>query len=308
VSLQSFDDLYAAADQTAGRVPVVAAGGADRTVLEALSEAHRRGWVTPIVTGDHADIQAVADAAAVDLTPFRIVPGDDPAATAVAEIRAGRAALLMKGQIATPSLMKAVLARETGLRTSHVIGQVVLMEIPRDNRRFLLTDTGITIQPTFEQKRDLLLGMVGVARGLWRLDAGPGLPKVAVMSATEKATDALPDTLEAAELQRLNSAGEIAGCLVEGPLSFDLAYASDAGEKKGQSGSVVGAADALLFPNLLAANLTVKGMMYTADCRFGGVLIGTTHPVVFMSRADSTATRLNSLALTLQWLRVRGTS
>jgi phosphotransacetylase len=66
---------------------------------------------------------------------------------------------------------------------------------------------------------------------------------------------------------------------------------------------VVGAADAMLFPNLLAANLTVKAMMYTTDCRFGGVLIGTTHPVVFMSRADTTATRLNSLALTLQWLK-----
>ncbi|MDZ4683801.1 MAG: phosphate acyltransferase [Planctomycetaceae bacterium] len=85
-------------------------------------------------------------------------------------------------------------------------------------------------------------------------------------------------------------------------VAFDLAYASDAGEKKRLSGSVVGAADALLFPNLLAANLTVKAMMYAADCRFGGVLIGTTHPVVFMSRADTAATRLNSLAFTLRWL------
>ncbi|HUQ72311.1 MAG TPA: phosphate acyltransferase [Planctomycetaceae bacterium] len=306
MSLFSFDDLYVAADRAAARVPVVAAGGADRTVLEALAEARRRGWVTPIVTGAESEICAVAHAAGVDLAPLRIVPGDDPATAAVAEVTSGRAALLMKGQIATPSLMKAVLSRETGLRTSHVIGQVVMMEIPRDNRRFLLTDTGITIQPTFEQKLDLLRGMVEVAQGLWRTDAGPAVPKVAVMSATEKATEAMPDTLDAAELQRLNTAGGITGCLVEGPLSFDLAYASDAGEKKRLSGSVVGAADALLFPNLLAANLTVKAMMYTAECRFGGVLIGTTHPVVFMSRADSTATRLNSLAFTLQWLRVRG--
>jgi len=300
--LLSFDDLYAAADRAAARIPVVAAGGADRTVLEALSEAHRRGWVSPIVTGIESEIRTVAEAAAVDLAPFRIVPGADPALTAVAEVTAGRAALLMKGQIATPSLMKAVLSRETGLRTSHVIGQVVMMEIPRDNRRFLLADTGITIQPTFDQKLDLLRGMVEVAQGLWRADAGPAIPKVAVMSATEKATEAMPDTLEAAELQRRNAAGEIAGCVVEGPLSFDLAYASDAGEKKRLSGSVVGAADALLFPNLLAANLTVKAMMYAADCRFGGVLIGTTHPVVFMSRADTAATRLNSLAFTLRWL------
>ena len=88
------------------------------------------------------------------------------------------------------------------------------------------------------------------------------------MSATEKATDAMPDTLDAAELQRRCAAGEIAGCVVQGPLSFDLAYATDAGDKKRIAGSVVGAADAMLFPNLLAANLTVKAIMYN-----GGVPI-----------------------------------
>ncbi len=55
----------------------------------------------------------------------------------------------------------------------------------------------------------------------------------------------------------------------------------------------------MIFPDLLSANLTVKAIMYTADCRFGGVLRGTTAPVVFMSRADTAATRLNSLALAL---------
>ena len=67
-------------------------------------------------------------------------------------------------------------------------------------------------------------------------------------------------------------------------------------------GDVVGrgAADALVFPDLLSANLTVKAIMYTANCRFGGVLFGAACPVVFMSRADATGTRLNSLALALR--------
>ena len=89
---------------------------------------------------------------------------------------------------------------------------------------------------------------------------------------------------------------------MEGPLSFDLAYAADAGAKKKIAGGVVGAADAMLFPDLLSANLTVKAIMYTADCRFGGLLYGAACPVVFMSRADTTSTRLNSLALTLRML------
>jgi phosphotransacetylase len=58
----------------------------------------------------------------------------------------------------------------------------------------------------------------------------------------------------------------------------------------------------MLFPDLTAANLTVKAIMYTADCRYGGVLCGTAAPVVFMSRADTAPTRLRSLALALRIL------
>jgi phosphotransacetylase len=91
-------------------------------------------------------------------------------------------------------------------------------------------------------------------------------------------------------------------------LSFDLAFADDAAQKKHIASAVAGAADVLLFPNLLAANLTVKAIMYTADCRFGGVLCGAACPVVFMSRADTTATRLRSLALALSLPAVTGSA
>lgn len=306
MGLMCFDDLFAAADRMSEPVPVVAAGGADRTVLEALAEAAQRGWVRPLLTGLQSEITALAAELSVDFSRFEVIDTDDPATDAVAAVKSGRAALLMKGQIATPALMKAILSRETGLRTDRVIGQVVLMEIRRDQRRFLLTDTGITIQPTLPQKIDLLRSLAEVSRAVWD---GPvindNIPHIAVMSATEKPTDAMPDTLEAAELQTHYAEYGLGPCAVQGPLSFDLAYAADAGEKKRIAGSVVGAADAMLFPNLNAANLTVKALMYAADCRFGGLLVGTAAPVVFMSRADTTATRLHSLAFTLRWLQGR---
>ena len=94
--------------------------------------------------------------------------------------------------------------------------------------------------------------------------------------------------------------GEWPDRVVQGPLSFDLAYAADAVEKKHIRGPVAGAADVMVFPDLAAANLTVKAIMYTADCRYGGVLRGAACPVVFMSRADTTAVRLNSIALALR--------
>jgi phosphotransacetylase len=122
------------------------------------------------------------------------------------------------------------------------------------------------------------------------------------MSATESVTDALPDTAEARTLQQSNEEGSIGDCVIQGPLSFDLAYAADAADRKRIAGPVTGAADVLLFPDLVSANLTVKAIMYTADCTFGGVLMGAACPVVFMSRADSPATRLRSLALAVALL------
>lgn len=292
-----FDTLFTEADQRRPQVTVAAAGAADRTVLEALTEAHRRGWARPILVGSASSIDDTAKANGLDISALTIVDAENAGEAAVAEVRAGRAQLLMKGQIDTPALMKAVLSSATGLRTGRTLCQIVLMEARTPGRRFLLADTGITIQPTLEQKADILRSLIDVARAL-----GASPPRVALMAATEKVTDAMPDTLDSAELQRRAEAGEFGDARVQGPLSFDLAFASDAAEKKRIAGGVVGEAEAMLFPNLLSANLTVKAIMYTADCRFGGLVAGAACPIVFMSRADTTATRLNSLALAMRAL------
>jgi phosphotransacetylase len=295
MGLCSFDELFAAADARRPRAPVVAAGGGDETVLTALAEAHRRGWVEPLLTGDMEAIRAAAAAAQVDLAPFKVLATDaQPAAAAVAAVREGRGRLLMKGQVSTPELMKAVLDRERGLRTGEAICQMVLMEVVPHARRFLLADTGVTIAPTLAQKQSMVRSLVEAARRL-----GAEAPRIAIVSATEKPTAAMPDTLEAVELVRWAQTGAAGNAVVDGPLSFDLAYDVRAAQRKGVQSEVVGRAEGMLFPNLLAANLTVKAMMYTADCRFGGVLAGAARPVVFMSRADDVPTRLRSLALAL---------
>jgi len=299
MGLDGFYRLYHDADARAEPASVAVAGAGDPTVLQAMRTACDCGWIRPILVGPEPDIRSVAESNEIDLDGFTIrhAEGESIAASAVALVRAGRARALVKGQIATPELMKAVLDQEMGLRMGRVICQVVLMEIRRDRRRFLLADTGICVQPSLDERIDILRSAIAVADGLW---AKP--PKVALMAATETVKSSMPETVEAAEICRRGRQGEFGDCLIEGPLSFDLAYAADAGARKRIEGTVVGAADIMLFPNLLSANLTVKAIMYTADCQFGGVLRGTAAPVVFMSRADTTETRLNSLALCLRIL------
>jgi len=293
MSLPTFDELQRRATERRPGVPVAVIGGEDVTLLRALSVGcHQYGWVRPVLTGRANTIRRLADEEQIDIQDFTLLDTEDPAA-AVRAVKAGDARLLMKGMIDTPALMRAVLDTNHGLRTDRTICQVVLMEVAPSERRFLMADTGICIQPTLDQKDDILRHTVEAGHRL-----GLAEVKVAVMAASEKVTESMPETIDAAELSRRGYPGAV----VQGPLSFDLAYSSFAGEQKQLPGPVVGAADVMLFPNLVSANLTVKAMMYTASCRFGGVLCGTACPVVFMSRADSTLTRLNSLALALALL------
>ncbi len=297
--LPSFETVLRRADARARGVGVAAVGAHDPTVLEALTEAAMRGWARPILFGPAAEIQATARDRRLSLDDMEIVDTgvDEIAPAAVAAVHSGQARLLMKGRIATPALMKAVLDREHGLRTNRMVCQVVLMEIPRDNRRFLMADTGVTIHPSLEERVDVMRSALEVARAL-------GLPnaRVALMAASELVKDAMPETVEAAQIASRAAAGEFAPALVEGPLSFDLAYSPRAVARKHLETEIQGAADVMIFPDLLSANLTVKAIMYTADCSFGGVLMGLSAPAVFMSRADDVKTRIHSLALALALL------
>src|SRR5262245_51862523 len=132
--LAGFDALYRAADATPEPVPVAVAGGADATVLEALATAQERGWITPLIAGPKEAIRAICGDQALDLGDASIADteGAESARAAVSWVRSGAARMLMKGQIATPDLMHAMLDADGGLRTGCVIGQVVLMELPRD--------------------------------------------------------------------------------------------------------------------------------------------------------------------------------
>lgn len=293
--LPSFDELYRRADERAPRVPVVVAGGNDPTIIEALARAAQRGWVAPLLAGPAEELHRSLAERQLDPRAFPVLPdASGGARAAVQAVRAGLARVVMKGRVSTPELLRAMLDPDDGLRTDRPIIQVVLMEVPRDDRRFLMADTGILPRPDDEQAAAIVRHVVEVGRAL-----GVAAPRVALMAASETVSPHMPETGRAAALAARLGDGAALNCVVQGPLSFDLAYAPDAGARKRVGGPVVGAADAMVFPDLLSANLTVKAVMYTADCRFGGVLRGAACPVVFMSRADRVETRLNSLALAL---------
>jgi phosphate butyryltransferase len=257
--MKSIDEIIAAA-QKIGPKRLALAGRPNDELEHALAEAVNKRIANPVIF--------------------------DTAPEAVAAVRSGRADTLMKGSVETAVFMRAVLDRENGLRTGHLISHVLVMEAR--GRLWLITDSGICLNPTLEEKAKIILNAIPVAHAL-----GIDMPKVAVLAAIEKENPKMPETLDAAALTRMN----LPGCIVQGPLAVDNAVSPEAARVKGISGPVAGNADILLVPSCLVGNIFVKGIMYFADCRFAGCAAGTSRPVAFLSRSDSAQTKLNTIAL-----------
>ena len=108
----------------------------------------------------------------------------------------------------------------------------------------------------------------------------------------------MPATVEAAELTKMCEEGQIPGCIIDGPLSLDLAIDPEAAKHKGATNrKIQGDADVLLFPDIHAGNLVYKAIVHMVKMRNGGILTGTKVPVILTSRSDSFETKVNSIAL-----------
>ncbi len=210
----------------------------------------------------------------------------DTAAEAVAEVRENRADVLMKGSVATMEVMKAVLDKDKGLRTGHLMSHIAILEVK--SRFILITDGGIVLNPTLEQKVEIIKNALPVARFL-----GIRKPRVGVLAAYEKVNPKMPETVDARKLSEM----DIPGCEVQGPLGVDIAVNPQMAHLKHVDGPVAGHADILLVPSVLVGNIFSKGIICFSHTRWAGIVTGTTKPLVLLSRSDTTETRINNIAL-----------
>ena len=300
---QRFRDLLV---RTAGRppVPVAIAHPCDDLSLGAAVEMAKAGLVVPILVGPVAKIRAAALAAGLDIAAYRIV--DVPhshaaAAAAVALVRSGEAALLMKGSLHTDELMHEVVAHGTGLRTERRLSHVYVMDVPSYPRPLLITDAALNIAPTLEEKRDIVQNAIDLAHVM-----GIELPKVAVLAAVETVNPSMRSTLDAAAVCKMADRGQITGGLLDGPLAFDNAVSPQAAKQKGIVSPVAGQADILVVPDLEAGNMLAKQLSFLAGADAAGVIVGAHVPIILTSRADSERTRIASCALAVLMARAGG--
>lgn len=201
----------------------------DGPVLQAVSHARRMGIAEAILVGDAEAISRVASAEGIDISGMTVVdePDDYTAALrAVAMVRRGDADMYMKGIIDTRSFLRSVLDQECGLRTGRMMSHVVVMDLPSAGRLLLLTDVAFNPAPTLDEKCRLIENAVEVANA-----CGLTMPRVAPLAAVEVVNPKMPCTVEADRLTQMNLAGQIGGCIVDGPLSLDLAIDPEAARR-----------------------------------------------------------------------------
>jgi len=292
---KNFDDLLSKVSACSKKVVSVAVAQ-DEAVLEAVKAAKERGIADAILVGDEAKIREIGATLGMNMDEYEIINETDivtASLTAVKLVHDGKADMYMKGLLDTKTFLKSVLDKEAGLRTGKPLSHVCVFEVPGVDRLLFFTDVAFIPYPTLEDKVHIINYAVEVAKA-----CGVDCPKVAPLAAVEVVNPKMPVTLDAAELTRMNEAVEITGCIVDGPLSLDIAIDKEAAIEKGaQDRKVAGDADILLFPDIHAGNLVYKAIVHLVDVKNGCILTGTQAPVILTSRSDTFETKVNSIAL-----------
>jgi len=267
----------------------------DELSLGGAIQAWKDKLIVPVLVGSEATIRNLAGALQLDLESIPIVDVDNSrsaAFQAVEMARKGEVQMLMKGSLQTGELMEAVASREKGLRTGRCVSHVFALDVPSYHKTLFVTDAAVNIQTDLETKIDILQNAIDMM-----LNLEVENPKVAILSAVESVSPAIPSTLDAAALCKMVERGQITGAIVDGPLAFDNAISSDAARIKKIISPVAGDPDLLMVPNLEAGNILFKELQYLAGALAAGVVVGTKVPVVLTGRADGEMARMASCAL-----------
>lgn len=290
--LKDFNELIAKA-KSGRQYKVCVAAAQDAELLHAVKLAVDMGFMRPILVGNEKVVRDLA--AEVGLTDFELVACDDTdecAAVAVEIVKSGQADVLMKGVISTTTYMRAILNKETGLRSGGLISALAVYELKEYHKLIYCSDSGINTAPVLEQKQAILANALGAMKRL-----GMDCPNVAALTASETVHPKIQASVDADMLVKMSEKGEIPNCVIEGPIAFDVAFDRHAAEHKGIASKISGEVDLILAPNIETGNALGKSWLTLSKAKWAGVVLGTTHPVVLGSRSDTAEVKINSIAL-----------
>ena len=293
--LKNFDVLIEKVKSFPEPMRVIVAAAGDEHTLEAIAHAMGEGIVKPVLVGDKAKIDEILAKLNISVSEediYDVPDADEAAKKSVALIHEGKGNFIMKGKLETAQILKPVVNKETGLGTGRVMSHFVFDELPFYHKLLVTTDGGMMTYPTLEQKKQIIENTVDTLKAL-----GYENPKIAVVAAVEKVNPKMPETVEADQLKQMNINGEIKDCVVEGPISLDIALDKEIADIKGFESPVAGDADVILVPNIQVGNILGKSITVIARGNMAGFIVGSKVPIVLTSRGSSAKEKFLSLVL-----------
>lgn len=263
----------------------------DEHTLEAISHAYRDGMVEPVLIGDEPKIREILAQIGTDADKMTIIHVEDPTEAiqkAADMARDGEVDCIMKGKTETGALMKVLVNHERGIRKNDTMSLLAFMESPNYHKVFAITDVGLLTYPSKDQKKAAIQNAVEAFHAL-----GVEQPKVAILAAVEKVNPKMKETVEAAEIKEEG----VEGCIIEGPISYDLAMDPASAPIKGYVSPVAGDADLLVVPDIVSGNIAAKTITVIGGGRTGGVVLGAKVPVLLVSRAASADDKYMSIVI-----------
>ena len=294
--LKNFDEVQERVRSIREPYIVSVAAAEDKELLLAVKTAAELGFVRPVLTGDPKAVGEIC--ADIGLKPLDILEAhgeEEAVAVAVKSVREGGAQVLMKGLVNTSIYMRGILNKEQGLRTGRLLSMMAVYEAPGYHKLVYCSDSGINVAPNLEQKKDILKNILLATKSI-----GLETPKVAALTANEMVDPKIQSTVDAAGLVEYVAGGALGpdlSCIIEGPIAFDVAFDPHAAAHKKLDSKITGETDIVIFPNMEAGNIMGKSWIHLCRCRWAGIVLGATHPVILGSRADTPEIKLNSIAL-----------
>lgn len=273
---------------------LVVACAEDEAVLQAVQNAYKEGFITPILIGNKKKIIDICKNIGINVANDEIIDEPDPVLTAykaVGLINAGKADILMKGLLSTAMLLKAVITKDNGLRKSQILSHFALFESKHYHKIFGISDAAMNIAPTLDEKIHILNNAVDVMHKL-----GITVPKVAILAPVETISEKIESTVHASMITMMNKRNQIKGCIVDGPLSLDNIVSTEAAKHKGIISEVAGDADIIIVPALDCGNALYKSLIFMSGAQSAAVVAGAKVPIVLTSRADSEHNKYLSIA------------
>ncbi|MBP2655973.1 MAG: phosphate butyryltransferase [Firmicutes bacterium] len=274
---------------------VAVAAAEDEHVIASVIEAKAAGIADAILIGNAEKIKQLLKVEQQNPSDYNIVNAntvEEAAQVAVELVKKDEANFLMKGILETAQMLKPVVNKENDLHSGRIMSHLSFNHIPSYSKVITITDGAMMMYPTLEQKKQILQNAVDAFHIL-----GYEEPKIACLCAIEKVNPKMPETLDAAALKEAAHNGEFGKCVVEGPISYDIAMDKEIAEIKGFNSPCCGDFDILHVPNIQVGNILGKSWVVSAKGTFAGVVVGARVPIVLTSRASSSQEKLLALSI-----------